>query len=154
MFGFYVWYTIMHSCVFTFMHQTIFMWLWYLCDHDIWHVCSVLWIIYMSYHLCYAHLLCFRVLLWCKWALFPVLMLISYLLSTLCWLGSYKLALFFCSYCQKLIWTKHVENLISFYTLEVVLSSITKKGEIESIYAPSWVSVINDNMRLLWLERS
>ena len=34
-FGFYVWYIIMHSCVFTFMHQTIFMWVismwsWYL----------------------------------------------------------------------------------------------------------------------------
>ena len=36
-----------------------------------------------------------------------------------------------------------------FYILEVVLSSITKKGEIESIWAPSWVSVINDNIRLL-----
>ena len=77
---FYVWYTIMHSCVFIFMHQTIFMWLWYLRDRDIWHVCSLLWIIYMSYHLCYAHLLCFRILLRCKWALLLKLMLISYFL--------------------------------------------------------------------------
>ena len=72
----------------------------YLCDSDIyvivifmWYVTCVLSTLNYLYviSLGYAHLLCFCVLLRCKWALFLVLMLISYHLSTSWWLGLYKL---------------------------------------------------------------
>ena len=93
--AFYVWYITMHSCLLSCIEL-------HKCDCDIYVICvifmwyvtcvlSTLIIIYvMSLHC--ANLGCFCVLLWFKWALFLVLMLISYLLSTSCWLGSYKLA--------------------------------------------------------------
>ena len=86
-----------YAFMFTFMHWTTYVWSWYLCDSDInvifmWYVTCVpstlIFIYVMS--LGYAHLPCFHVLLWFKWALLHVLMLNSYLLSTPCWLGSYK----------------------------------------------------------------
>ena len=91
--AFYVWYITMHSCLLSCIEL-------HTCDCDIYVICVILmwyvtcvlstliYIYVMSLH--YAHLLCFHVLLRFKWALFLVLMLISYLLSTTCWLGSYK----------------------------------------------------------------
>ena len=92
--AFYVWYIIMHSCLLSCIEL-------HTCDRDIyvivifiWYVTCVLSTLIFIYvmSLSYAHLLCFHVLLRCKWALLLILMLISYLLSTSCWLGSYKLA--------------------------------------------------------------
>ena len=50
----------MHSCVYFHTSNYIYVivistWSWYVCD--MWHVCSLLWIIYMSYHL--VMLICF-----------------------------------------------------------------------------------------------
>ena len=93
--AFYVWYITMHSCLFSCIEL-------HTCDCDIYVICVILmwyvtcvlstliFIYVMSLH--YAHLVCFRALLRFKWALFLILMLISYLLSTTCWLGSYKFA--------------------------------------------------------------
>jgi hypothetical protein len=79
---------ILSSCI-----HVYFLALWYMCACMVmrlmWHVCSLLYYICVL-SLGFAHLLCFRVILRFKWALPFVLVLISYLMSTLCWLGSYK----------------------------------------------------------------
>jgi len=69
----------------------------YICDSDIYvtviyDMCALYFELFICHITCVMLIcLCFRVLLRCKWALLLVLMLISYLLSTSCWLGSYKL---------------------------------------------------------------
>ena len=88
-----VWDGLILLCV-TFMHIVFTFMLFDICGICVfvrlmWHVCSLLWFIYVI-SIGYAHLLCFRVLLRFKWALLHVLMLNSYLLSTPCHLGSYK----------------------------------------------------------------
>ena len=91
----YVRYTIMHLCVWYIMHSCLLL---YLCDSDIYVIMIYdMCALYFEFFICHitcALLICFcfRTLLRCKWALLLVLMLISYLLSTSCWLGSYKLA--------------------------------------------------------------
>ena len=89
---FYVWYITMHSCLLSCIE--LHKWdcdIYVICMIFMWYVTCVLstliFIYVMSLH--YAHLVCFRVLLRFTWALFLILMLISYLLSTPCWLGSY-----------------------------------------------------------------
>ena len=140
-------------CAWYFMHSRFlscimlyvkYVWLWDLCD-----MCALYLDIYVM-SLDYAHLLCFHVLLQFKWALLHCFASVFYSYSNelyfmysclihifwvhLVGLGHISMSNPFCSYCQKLIWTKHVEKLTHlFYILEVVLSSITKKGEIESI---------------------
>ena len=56
---FYVWYTIMHSCLLSciklYLCDSDIYVMWYLCD--MWHVCSLPWITYMSCHL--VMLICF-----------------------------------------------------------------------------------------------
>ena len=94
----------------------------YICDSDIYVIviydmCALYFELFICHITCVMLIcLCFRVLLRCRWALLLVLMLILYPLSTSCWLGSYKLASLFCSYWQKLIWTKLVKNLTLSHT--------------------------------------
>ena len=59
----------------------------------------------------------------------------------------------FCSYClsaymNQACWKPH-PSLI--HILEVVLSSITKRGRLKASRPLSWISMINDNTKLLWL---
>ena len=63
-------------------------------------------------------------------------------------LGHISMSNPFCSYYQKHIWTKHVENLTHlFYILEVVLSSITKMGRLKasrSLVGFRWLMMTRD----------
>ena len=119
-------------CVWYFMHSrllsyivlyVIYVWFWNLCD-----MCALYFDIYVM-SLCYAYLLCFRVLLNTN-ELYFVYSYVFHILWVHCvGLDHISMPNPFCSYCQLLIWTKHVKNLTHLlYMLEVVLSSITKKG--------------------------
>ena len=132
--AFYVWYTIMHSCLLSCIElylcdSDIYM-MWYLCD--MWHVCSLLWIIYMSYHLV--------MLIFFASAFYSDANKLYYLYSCLFYifwvhhvgLGHISLSNFFVLI-DKGLYEPSMLKPNLFHILEVVLSSITKKGEIESI---------------------
>jgi hypothetical protein len=122
-------------CVWYFMHSRLLSCIvLYTCDCETCDMCTLYFDIYMSYHL---------VMLICLASAFHSDSIEHYFLYSclfhIMWvhcvsLGHISMPSPFCSYRQMLLWTKHVENLThSLYKLEVLLSSITKKGEIESI---------------------
>ena len=118
-----------------------FMWLWYLCD--MWHVCSLLWSLYMSCHL--VMLICFASAFYSDsnelYFLYSCLFHIYWVHHV--GLGHISLSNFFVSlskaYMNQACWKPHL-----FHILEVVLSSITKKGEIESrpLVGFRWLMII------------
>ena len=133
--AFYVWYITMHSYYFHALNYisviVIFMWdVWYLCD--MWHVCSLLWSLYMSCH--------FIMLIWFASALYSDSNELYFLYSCLfhiylvhhVGLGHISLPNTFVLV-DKSLYEPSISKTSLFHILEMVLSSITKKGEIESI---------------------
>ena len=138
------------SCIHVYFHALCYT--SYMCDCETYVTCVPSTLIYMSCH--FVMLIYFASAFYSDTnELYFVYSYVFHILWVHCvGLDHISMPNPFCFYCQLLIWTKHVENLTHlFYILKVVLLLITKKGEIESIYAPSWVSVINDDTILLWL---
>ena len=107
----------------------IYVWLWDLCD-----MCPLYFHLYIM-SLVYAHLLCFRVTLQFKWVLCYVLLLHSFSFEYIMWTWyawtcSNPCDLIATSSCKPSGWKPQISLI---HILEVVLSSITKNGEIESI---------------------
>ena len=135
--------------VFTFMHTIIYVivlsaWLWYMtCVTSTLHylyvislvLCSFAYasafILWSKWALLFVLMLAF--ILWSKWALLFVLMLNSYLRVHCVGLGHISLPNSFVLIDKSLYEPSPSKKTSLFHILEVVLSSITKKGEIKSI---------------------
>ena len=131
--AFYVWYITMHSCLLSCIELhtcdcNIYVWLWYLCDmcalYSILYICHVIWL--------------------CSFALLPrfysdsnELYFLYSCLFHIYWvhhvgLGHISMSNSFVLIVKSLYEPSPLKTSL-FHILEVVLSSITKKGEIKSI---------------------
>ena len=119
-------------CVFTLMIHL------YLCDSDIYMIvicdmCSLLWFLNMSYHLYYAHLpLLPHLYSDANEPCYVYLCLIHIFWVHCVGLGHISLPNPFVLI-HKSLYEPSISKTSLFYILEVVLSSMTKNGEIESI---------------------
>ena len=138
---------ILHAFMFTFIHCVI-----YVIVRLLWHVCSLLWSLYMSCHL--VMLICFasafysdaNELYFLYSCLFHILWVHCVGLDHISMLNP-LLFLLSIAYMNQACWKPH-SSLI--HTRGCVVIN-HQKGRDWKHLGPSWVSMINDNTRLLWL---